>query len=627
MTMKEIVQYARWKSPLSCEAATARTRVISSPRVNIKSGRAFFTETQLDGRITLMEITHDGLVEVLPPSYSMSSKTDEYGHTAFDVLSDDRLIFSNKDGTVCVLDPNDSSITVLAAHPLLRYSGFAANMTSQWVLGIEEDRTHGSPKRIRNRLVAIHADSGQVSILTRTAEFYSSPNFSYDGTKIAWVEWNDLSQPFDAAQLYTALWDPRGLISNIELIAGHERESVAEPRWSPDGSLFFCKEEGEHRQLFRVQPGASVAAQIRAPCLENAEIGGIHLFEGSRTYAPLSERHLVASVARYGVCQLVCIDLATGACGILAGPDAMCLIRRDAVARLSESSALVIATGTRSTVALYEVDIYTPDAGKVIRTSTDAVHPQTLLPSLERMTIQPTGAPLRTMHGCLWMPRNPNSIAPVGDFPALIISFFTSRGFACFTVDPTGSSGGYGMTYRRKVFGQWGIIDADDLAECARHLIQTGLVKHDGVGVIGCGAGGYTALQALVRYPSMFAGGACISGISDLKRFHYTTDKRESVLASALVSASDDARRDCVYRERSPLFYADRIQAPVLLIHGKTNTIVSIEQARLMADALHKSGSEAKLVEITGDEHIFSAPASAALCLEEEEQWWRQTLL
>jgi hypothetical protein len=216
---------------------------------------------------------------VLPPSYSASSKASEYGYTSFDVLHDDRLIFSNQDGSVCLLDPSSSTITILIEKSLVRYSGFAADATSQWVLAVEEDITHGSPKRWRQRLVAIHADSGHVSTLASTAEFYSSPQFSSDGTKIAWLEWNDLRCPFDTTQLYTAFWNPRGLASNIKLVAGAERRSVAEPRWGPDGSLFFCQEEGEYRQIFRVRPGDQDATHVQVSSLENAEIGGVHLFE------------------------------------------------------------------------------------------------------------------------------------------------------------------------------------------------------------------------------------------------------------------------------------------------------------------------------------------------------------
>lgn len=97
------------------------------------------------------------------------------------------------------------------------------------------------------------------------------------------------------------------------LVAGTGRESVAEPRWGPDGSLLFAKEAGAFRQLFRMAPGEDGPAPIALAGLEEAEFVEIGLGEASRTFEPLSARALVASAVVRGVCRLVAVDLDTRA--------------------------------------------------------------------------------------------------------------------------------------------------------------------------------------------------------------------------------------------------------------------------------------------------------------------------
>ena len=56
----------------------------------------------------------------------------------------------------------------------------------------------------------------------------------------------------------------------------------------------------------------------------------------------------------------------------------------------------------------------------------------------------------------------------------------------------------------------------------------------------------------------------------------------------------------------SPVNAADRFQAPVLLIHGRDDTVVDIRQSRVMEEALRKAGKEVTLVELKGEDHWLS---------------------
>lgn len=203
----------------------------------------------------------------------------EYGGSTYAVLPDDRIIFSNKGDTVHILNPDSKEVSELAGHPNLRYSNFEANLTSPWVLANQEDHEHDTPDGVRNYVVAINTETTEVKRILDTADFYYEPSFSPDGSKLAWLEWNHPELPFDSARLYTATWND-GSISDISLIAGKDREGVAEPRWGPDGSLFFNKEVGEYRRLYRIIPGSDEHVEIKVDGIGNAEFGELRWFQG-----------------------------------------------------------------------------------------------------------------------------------------------------------------------------------------------------------------------------------------------------------------------------------------------------------------------------------------------------------
>lgn len=347
-----------------------------------------------------------------------------------------------------------------------------------------------------------------------------------------------------------------------------------------------------------------------------------------------------------GTSRLVAIDLNTNEWRQLAGADTLSLISNDAMARLDDSSLLVIGSGTASLLSVHKLDLQRPELSKVIRQSTDEKFPRFLFSRPEPIRVRSKGSPCRDIHGFLWMPRNPDFTAPQGALPPLIIDshggptghtgcglslrvqYFTSRGYALFALNYAGSTG-YGRDYRNSLFGHWGIMDADDAAECAEHLVATGRVKSGAIGITGLSAGGYNTLQVLVRHSSTFAGGLCVSGISELEKFDRKTHKLEFHYTQALVlpkgGADEDARAK-IYRQRSALYHTDKIQSPLVLLHGLADTVVPVEQATLMADRLREERGRVEIVLVEDEGHMMGQPSSMKLWLEIEERLWMRTL-
>ncbi|CAH0040477.1 unnamed protein product [Clonostachys rhizophaga] len=648
--MKTVAPYGTWVSPITVQAIASMARNFTCPRVNPQSGRAFFSETTPEGRKTIMEITKSGLRTVLPTEFSAENSVYGYGSAIFGVLPDDRIIFSNRDRAVCLLNPDSGKVIELFGSPALHYGSFSTNVRSPWSLAVEEDRTDSTTEGTQNHIVAINADTGEIKRILTGADFYFQPRFNTDGTRLSWTQYNRPELPYTDVKLYCADWSPDGTIKNARLVAGMDHESVAEPRWGPDGSLFFAKEVGSFRQLFRIPPDSSQHIPITLAGLEDAEFSFAGHVESINTYTVLDKHHILATPLINGVNRVISIDTTTGKWKQLAKYEDICQVPHDAVWKYDSTSALVIGAGTINGNSVYRIDTAAcPESSEAIRRSVDEYFPTNLFSPPQSIHIRSKRSPLRDIHGFLWMPRNSGYEAPQDARPPLIIEahggptshagcglslpvqYFTSRGYAYLQANYAGSTG-YGREYRQSLFGNWGVLDTEDVIELSDHLLASGRVKPGAIGITGASAGGYTSLQVLSKYSKKFAGGVCLCGVSDLETLDKSIHKIEADIVPAFVLRYPPQRPTSkedleMYRERSAIHHIEGITSPLLLIHGKKDTVVPIAQARSIFQALEDHGADVKLLEIPEEGHMLSKPVTVQITIEEKENWWRKTLL
>jgi dipeptidyl aminopeptidase/acylaminoacyl peptidase len=168
----------------------------------------------------------------------------------------------------------------------------------------------------------------------------------------------------------------------------------------------------------------------------------------------------------------------------------------------------------------------------------------------------------------------------------LSLQFWTSRGFAVVDVNYGGSSG-YGREYRERLRGKWGIVDVEDCINAARYLVDQGKVNPQQLIIRGGSAGGFTTLCA-ITFHQTFKAAASYYGISDLEGLARDTHKFESHYLDQLIAPYPQQK--ALYKERSPLFHADRISCPVIFFQGEEDRVVPPNQAEQMVNALRKQG-------------------------------------
>ena len=143
-------------------------------------------------------------------------------------------------------------------------------------------------------------------------------------------------------------------------------------------------------------------------------------------------------------------------------------------------------------------------------------------------------------------------------------------------------------------------------------MVAQGLADGNRLAITGGSAGGYTTLCALT-FSDVFKAGASHYGVSDLIALDEDTHKFEARYTFSLVGPSHD-----LYRERSPIFHAERLNAPVIFFQGLEDKIVPPNQAEMMVDALRQKGLPVAYVAFEGEQHGFRQATNIKRALDGE---------
>jgi dipeptidyl aminopeptidase/acylaminoacyl peptidase len=167
-------------------------------------------------------------------------------------------------------------------------------------------------------------------------------------------------------------------------------------------------------------------------------------------------------------------------------------------------------------------------------------------------------------------------------------------GFAILDVDFRGSTG-YGRAFRLANRGEWGHADAHDVIDAARWLEAQPWC--DGrLAIWGGSYGGYLVLCALVEEPDLWRAGVDLYGDSDIAESYRHGDRVGRLDLERQMGRPDDPERGPLYRRGSPVHRAERIEAPLLILHGRRDKRVVPLMSEKMVEALEIEGKHHEVV-------------------------------
>ena len=162
------------------------------------------------------------------------------------------------------------------------------------------------------------------------------------------------------------------------------------------------------------------------------------------------------------------------------------------------------------------------------------------------------------------------------------------EGFAVLDVDFRGSPG-YGRAFRLANHNEWGHADNHDMIDAARWAADQ--AWSDGrLAIYGGSYGGYLVLCALVEEPGLWRAGVDLYGDSEIAESYRHGDRVGRLDLARQMGSPDDPERADVYRRGSPVYRAERIQAPLLILHGRKDKRVVPLMTERMVEALEIEG-------------------------------------
>jgi dipeptidyl aminopeptidase/acylaminoacyl peptidase len=638
----------------------------------------------------------EGPVDMLPEGANARTAVHEYGGGAWGVHDDLVWYVDWADQRLYTVGPGSSAEPELAVpQPATpepeaqrgdRWADGRLDPGGRWLVMVREHHPPGgSPADVRNELVVVDL-LGEVEprVLVTGPDFVSDPRFSPDGRRLCWLQWQHPDMPWDGTELVVAdlrhsgvgpgIGSPRvvagrpnggvttrrveqgdGSAWQVTATTGAGGESVFQPAWAADGSLWFVSDRTGWWNLYRWSPdadlgeerigGGSVEPMVRM----EAEIGVPQWVFGQSRYAFLDGGRVVFAYQRDGLDHLA-VRTPDGEVHDLELP-------YSSLGAVQASGDEVVFIGASAV-----------EEPAVIRLHVDGVRlagaPETLRPPRELgvdaswfSVPEPISFPTsgdEVAHALFYPPTNPEVAArpepreagpeaeagagAEAEKPPLLVmihggptsaarpmlqlstQYWTSRGFGVVDVNYRGSTG-YGRAYRDRLRGAWGVVDLDDCEAAARWLGDQGRVDPDRLCIRGGSAGGFTTLAALA-FRDTFAAGASHYGVADLEALAQETHKFESRYLDGLIGPYPEAR--ATYVERSPIHHVDGFDRPLAVFQGLEDEVVPPNQAEMIVEALRQRKTPVAYVVFEGEQHGFRQAPNIRRALDGELSFYAQ---
>jgi len=446
-------------------------------------------------------------------------------------------------------------------------------------------------------------------------DFYMQPCWHPNGMSIAWISWNHPQMPWDGTKLFIGSLLKEGIgyaIDEAALIAGDDNTSIFQPQFSPDGRYLAYVSDLDgwwHIYLHDLEKGENTAFTSG-----ETEHGVPAWVQGIRTFGFSPDGKSIFFLSnKEGFSGLWELDIEFRTVSQVHVSDEHSWLSQLAV---NPDGGIIALVGSGSGVPSRIITVDTTGETKVLRRSLPENLPADAY-SIPK-SISWTGLDGGRVYGLYYPPKN-KAFTSIGKPPLMVLvhggptgqrgasfdgqsQFFTSRGWCVLQVNYRGSTG-YGRSYRDKLKGNWGIFDVQDSVSGAKFLSDEGKIDIDKVVIMGGSAGGFTVLKALEDYPGFFKAGVCLYGVANQFTLAADTHKFEERYLDSLLGPLPEAAS--IYKERSPIFYADKIIDPVAVFQGEDDKVVPKDQSEVIVAALRQNGIPHEYHVYPGEGHGF----------------------
>ena len=186
------------------------------------------------------------------------------------------------------------------------------------------------------------------------------------------------------------------------------------------------------------------------------------------------------------------------------------------------------------------------------------------------------------------------------------VQFLVNHGYAVYAINNRGSSG-YGKKFFAMDDRKHGEEDLDDCVASKKMLGSTGWVDPSRIGIVGGSYGGYMVLAALAFRPKEFAAGVDLYGVSNWLRTLESIPAWWGPTRDSLYKELGDPKADADYlRKISPLFHADQIERPLIVLQGENDPRVLKAESQEIVDAVKKKGVPVEFLLFPNEGHGFA---------------------
>jgi dipeptidyl aminopeptidase/acylaminoacyl peptidase len=208
---------------------------------------------------------------------------------------------------------------------------------------------------------------------------------------------------------------------------------------------------------------------------------------------------------------------------------------------------------------------------------------------------------------------------------------YASMGYVVYVLQPSGTTG-FGQEFSARHVNAWGKRTADDIIEGVKKFAaEHSFVNEKKIGCIGASYGGFMTMY-LQTVTDIFAAAVSHAGISALSSYWGEGYWGYAYSAAASADSYPWNNRE-LYVEQSPLFNADKITTPLLLLHGLEDTNVPVGESFQMYTALKILGRPVEFIRVKGENHGISTYkrrlewnssiyAWFAKWLKDDSSWW-----